>query len=387
MVPAAQGARREPLARPRAARLGRVRYLLVEAIGSGMHLVGHGGAAGVAGVFDDDELGAGPGAGELPRGAGAAAEVVAAVDQDAGDAGQLAGLADQLAVLQETVVREVVRADAHERQLRVVGPVAVRAGAPVAFLRDDRVLPGQTASPPRPAAQQPLLHAKVLAQLLHVPEQVPGRVQAHVSRGVAGVRQAAAAVALVEDDDPELLRVEGPPVSRRAPRPRSAVHDQRWHAIRVPAGLPVHEVPVTRVQQTALIRLDIRIPRHTKKAIGPAPHLDQAPGLRHRFPHNPWRGGSGLVGAGAAPNIPVRPHTEAVDGQGAGRLACRYVGHMAGSPSTGPVVRAVITMLCTWGCGRPCGPWWCSKEAATQRWGLTGENRLRPASCRNLSAA
>jgi Protein of unknown function (DUF664) len=52
-----------------------------------------------------------------------------------------------------------------------------------------------------------------------------------------------------------------------------------------------------------------------------------------------------------------------------------------------PVVRAVITMLCMWGCGRPCGPRWCSKEATTQRWGLTGENLLRPASCRNLSAA
>jgi len=52
-----------------------------------------------------------------------------------------------------------------------------------------------------------------------------------------------------------------------------------------------------------------------------------------------------------------------------------------------PVVRAMITMLCTWGCGRPCGPRWCSKEAATQRWGLTGENLLRPASCRNFSAA
>jgi hypothetical protein len=66
---------------------------------------------------------------------------------------------------------------------------------------------------------------------------------------------------------------------------------------------------------------------------------------------------------------------------------CRYAGHIAGSPSAGPVVRAVITMLCTWGCGRPCGPRWCSKEAATQRWGLTGENRLRPASCKKLSAA
>ena len=53
----------------------------------------------------------------------------------------------------------------------------------------------------------------------------------------------------------------------------------------------------------------------------------------------------------------------------------------------GPVVRAVITMLCTWGCGRPCGPRWWSKEAVTQRWGLTGENLLRPVSCRNLSAA
>src|SRR5205809_534563 len=77
----------------RAAR--RVRDLLVEAVGGGVHLLGHRGAAGVAGVLDDNELGTGPGAGEFPRGAGAAAEVVAAVDQDAGNAGQLAGLADQ----------------------------------------------------------------------------------------------------------------------------------------------------------------------------------------------------------------------------------------------------------------------------------------------------
>ena len=47
------------------------------------------------------------------------------------------------------------------------------------------------------------------------------------------------------------------------------------------------------------------------------PHLDQVPGLRHRFPHNR---DSGLVGAGVTPNISVRLHTEAVDGQGTGRL-------------------------------------------------------------------
>jgi hypothetical protein len=92
----------------------------------------------------------------------------------------------------------------------------------------------------------------------------PGRVRAHVSRGVAGGRQAAAAVALVEDDDPELLRVERPPVSRRAPHSWAAVHDQRWHAIGVPAGLPVHEVPVTGVQQAGLVGLDIRIRGHAK---------------------------------------------------------------------------------------------------------------------------
>ena len=52
-----------------------------------------------------------------------------------------------------------------------------------------------------------------------------------------------------------------------------------------------------------------------------------------------------------------------------------------------PVVRAVMTMLWTCGMRMPCGPQWCSKEAITQRWGLTGENRVRPASCRSLSAS
>src|SRR5689334_22069028 len=155
-TPGAAGIRIESTCAPW---LGGVRNLLVEAVGTGVHLAGHDGAAGMAGVFDDDEFRAGPGVGELPRGAGAAAEVVAAVDQDPGDAGQLAGLADQRTVLEETVVREVVRADAHERQLRVVGSVAVRAGAPTAFLRDDRVLPGHPLGRgPRPDTDVGVLH-------------------------------------------------------------------------------------------------------------------------------------------------------------------------------------------------------------------------------------
>ena len=242
------------------------------------------------------------------------------------------------------VVREVVRADAHERELRVVGTVAVRAGAPVAFLRDDRVLPGHPLGrgprpdlesgssiirayaceqprdrrravgrqpirigqarkvaepgpglreeppdapvqpvdlqppgrrhaehehpahplrmplrvrqrqrhPPRPAAQQPPVHAQVLPQPLHVAEQVRGRVQAHVRRRVAGVRSAAIAVALVEEDDPELLGVErraasraehpdpGPPCTIKAGTPSGFPHVSEY--TRFPS--PVSSIPV-----------------------------------------------------------------------------------------------------------------------------------------------
>jgi hypothetical protein len=52
-----------------------------------------------------------------------------------------------------------------------------------------------------------------------------------------------------------------------------------------------------------------------------------------------------------------------------------------------PVVRRPITMLCTWGRGRPWGLVWCSKEAITQCWGLTGENRVRPVPCMSSSTA
>ena len=51
------------------------------------------------------------------------------------------------------------------------------------------------------------------------------------------------------------------------------------------------------------------------------------------------------------------------------------------------VVKLVRTMLWTWGRGRPWGLVWCSKEAMTQCWGLTGANRVRPVPCMNSSTA
>src|ERR1022692_1080611 len=52
-----------------------------------------------------------------------------------------------------------------------------------------------------------------------------------------------------------------------------------------------------------------------------------------------------------------------------------------------PLVRVVTTILWTWGWVRPCGPLWCSKDAMTQRCGLSAANRVRPTCCRNSSAA
>jgi hypothetical protein len=78
----------------------------------------------------------------------------------------------------------------------------------------------------------------------------------HVGRGVARVRPAAAAVALVEQDDPVPLRVESRARAGREPAAGAAVHAEDGQAIRVAAGLPVDEVAVTGVEHPGLVRLD-----------------------------------------------------------------------------------------------------------------------------------
>ena len=63
--------------------------------------------------------------------------------------------------------------------------------------------------------QQPPVDAEVLAQQLHVRDQVRGRVVPHVGGRVAGVRPAPPAAALVEQDEPVALGVERPPLAGR----------------------------------------------------------------------------------------------------------------------------------------------------------------------------
>lgn len=94
----------------------------------------------VAGVGHQVELGLGPGAVQVPGGARRRADVVAALDDGAGNAAQLVGVADQLAFFHEAGVHEIVVLDAGEGQRRAVGGVALlvaRAGQQ----RDGAVFP------------------------------------------------------------------------------------------------------------------------------------------------------------------------------------------------------------------------------------------------------
>ena len=115
---------------------------------------------------------------------------------------------------------------------------------------------------PRAAVEEPPLDAEVLAQPLHVGDQVVGRVGGHVDGGVARVREAAAAATLVEQDDPVSLGVEVAAASGAAARAGAAVHDERRLAGRVAARLPVDEVAVADVEQPVVVRLDRRERRH-----------------------------------------------------------------------------------------------------------------------------
>ena len=99
----------------------------------------------------------------------------------------------------------------------------------------------------------------MLAQPLHVGQQMLGGVAAHVRGGITRVWDTASAAALIEQHRSIAVRIEGLAHSRRAPRSRPAVDRQGRLAIRVSAGLPVHAIAVTNFQHPLVIRLDGRV--------------------------------------------------------------------------------------------------------------------------------
>ena len=138
----------------------RRRGLKLEPLSGGKRLRPHRVAAGMPRVADDDELRVGPGARELKGGRDGRAEVKAAVDEHAWNAGEARCVAQKRALLEPGRVREVVRTDADEGELGVRRPVAV--GRPAVRLeRDDGVLPCE------PVGRR--LHTHVLVGVLHQP--------------------------------------------------------------------------------------------------------------------------------------------------------------------------------------------------------------------------
>ena len=104
---------------------------------------------------------------------------------------------------------------------------------------------------PGAAEQLPALDAEVLAQPLHVLDQMPGGVVDQ-----AGVRTALAAAALVEEHDAVARRVEETPHPRVGAAARAAVQEHHRFAARVAAFLPVDLVQRRDAQHAAAVRVD-----------------------------------------------------------------------------------------------------------------------------------
>ena len=103
---------------------------------------------------------------------------------------------------------------------------------------------------PRPAEDEPALHAQVLAQCLHVRDQVPGGVHRQIRPRLPGMGQGASAPALVEQNNAVALGVEDSAMVRRAASARPPVDEYRRDSLRVAARLPVHHLAVTDIEQT-----------------------------------------------------------------------------------------------------------------------------------------
>lgn len=263
------------------------------------------------------------------------------MDEDPGDAGQLPGLPQQHALLEERGVAEVVGADADEGQPGVIDPGAVGAGRAVGLVRDDSVLPcapvGRGLRPdgrirvlhqpvergghleavlrlgcdrleafergrqvlldapvepvelrppahrhaheddlgdafgmllgvgedqrraPRPAHEQPFLDPEVLAQPLHVVDQVLRGVDRHVGGRVRGVRRGGAAAALVEAEPPVAVRIETAPPGVALAGTGPAVHDQGRLAGGVAELFPVDRVAVADLEHAEGAGFDRRV--------------------------------------------------------------------------------------------------------------------------------
>jgi len=102
----------------------------------------------------------------------------------------------------------------------------------------------------------------VFAQPLQIGDQVPGGVLLETR-----MRPAAAAAALIEQDDAIARGVEKSARARVAAGARAAVQENRWLARGIAAFLPVEFVTVADGQMTLAARLDRRIESAPRAAV------------------------------------------------------------------------------------------------------------------------
>src|SRR6266511_1205919 len=132
------------------------------------------------------------------------------------------------------------------------------------------------------------------------PGGTPSRNRAHaagkirpmsrqVHRRRAGVRDAAATAALVEQDGPVGRGVEEAPPARAAPRAESAVQDDGGLPGWVATGLPGDEVAVPDVEHSLVIRIDRGIARHRAMVRSREPGC--GPDVPQSAPANPEQSG------------------------------------------------------------------------------------------------
>src|SRR5262249_40839075 len=125
--------------------------------------------------------------------------------------------------------------------------------APRAVRVSLRVSEPERASPGAPE-DHPALDPELLAQALHVADEVPGGVV--LERGVG---PALARAPLVEEPDPVRGGAEEAPRQRPGPAAGPAVNEDDGHPVGIPALLVVELVDRRDLEIPLLIRLDLRI--------------------------------------------------------------------------------------------------------------------------------
>src|ERR1700710_2826485 len=90
-----------------------------------------------------------------------------------------------------------------------------------------------------------------------VGHEVPGRIDLHVNVIPAGMRRAASATSLVEEDDPVAVRVEQSAMPGRAASAWAAMEEHGGLAVGIATHLPIQRVAVADIEHALVVRLDL----------------------------------------------------------------------------------------------------------------------------------